>query len=469
MRTVARSSSKRNSASARASSVLPTPVGPEEQERADRPVRVRQAGPAAADGVGHRGHGLVLADDPLVQQVLEVDELVHLALHQLAHGHARPLGHHLGDVLGVDLLLQHAPAGLELVQVGRGVGDAALQLGDAPVADLGRLLQVGLPLELGAQAFQLLLERADGADGLSLGLPVLLHLGRLRLQLRQLVLERGQPLLRRAVGLLGQGHLLDLELEDAPVDDVDLGRQRVDLDAQLARSLVHEVDGLVGQEAAGEVAVGEDGRADERGVLDAHAVVHLVALLQAAEDGDGVLHRRLADVHLLEAALERRVLLDVLAVLVERGGADHAQLAAGQHRLDHVAGVHRAFGRAGTDDRVQLVDERDDLAGRVRDLLEDGLQPLLELASVLGAGQHAADVQSATRRLPFNPSGTSPAAMRPARPSTMAVLPTPGSPISTGLFFVRRDSTWMTRRISSSRPMTGSILPSRARWVRSCP
>ena len=37
----------------------------------------------------------------------------------------------------------------------------------------------------------------------------------------------------------------------------------------------------------------------------------------------------------------------------------------------------------------------------------------------------------------------------------MAVLPTPGSPIRTGLFLVRRLSTWMTRRISSSRPMTG--------------
>ena len=49
--------------------------------------------------------------------------------------------------------------------------------------------------------------------------------------------------------------------------------------------------------------------------------------------------------------------------------------------------------------------------------------------------------------------------MRWASPSTTAVLPTPGSPMSTGLFFVRRDRTWMTRRISSSRPMTGSSLP----------
>ncbi len=47
----------------------------------------------------------------------------------------------------------------------------------------------------------------------------------------------------------------------------------------------------------------------------------------------------------------------------------------------------------------------------------------------------------------------------------MAVLPTPGSPISTGLFLVRRASTCMVRRISSSRPITGSSLPSRASWV----
>jgi hypothetical protein len=65
-------------------------------------------------------------------------------------------------------------------------------------------------------------------------------------------------------------------------------------------------------------------------------------------------------------------------------------------------------------------------------------------------------------RLSLRPSGTSPSTMRRARPSTMAVLPTPGSPMSTGLFLVRRDSTWMTRRISSSRPMTGSSLPWRA-------
>ena len=54
-------------------------------------------------------------------------------------------------------------------------------------------------------------------------------------------------------------------------------------------------------------------------------------------------------------------------------------------------------------------------------------------------------------------------------PSTIAVLPTPGSPIMAGLFLVRLQRICMTRSISSSRPMTGSSLCSRASWVRSRP
>src|SRR5581483_7622154 len=51
-------------------------------------------------------------------------------------------------------------------------------------------------------------------------------------------------------------------------------------------------------------------------IADAHLVMRLVALLQAAKDRDRVRDRGLADIHGGEAALERRVLLDVLAVLV---------------------------------------------------------------------------------------------------------------------------------------------------------
>ncbi len=123
-------------------------------------------------------------------------------------------------------------------------------------------------------------------------------------------------------------------------------------------------------------------------------MVHLVALLEAAKNTDGVLDARLPDVDLLEAALERSVLLDVLAVLLERGRADQSQLTTGQHRLDHVARIHRGFaGGTGADDGVQLIDEGDDLTGRTLDLVEHGLEPLLEFAAVLRAGDHRTEVQ----------------------------------------------------------------------------
>src|ERR1039457_5800669 len=80
-----------------------------------------------------------------------------------------------------------------------------------------------------------------------------------------------------------------------------------------------------------------------------------------------------------------------------------------------------------------------------------------------------APMSSDTMRLFLSPSGTSPRMTRCASPSTIAVLPTPGSPISTGLFLVRRESTWITRRISSSRPITGASLPADASFVRSRP
>jgi hypothetical protein len=194
-------------------------------------------------------------------------------------------------------------------------------------------------------------------------------------------------------------------------------------------------------------------------------VVHLEALLQAAQDRDGVLDRGLIHQHRLEAPLERGVLLDVLAVLVERGGADAVQLAAREQRLEHVAGVHRALGLAGADDGVQLVDEQDDAAFGLLHLLQHRLEALLELAAVLGAGDQRAHVERedglVAQRL-----GHVAAHHACASPSTIAVLPTPGSPIRTGLFLVRRERMRITRRISSSRPITGSSLPRRASSTR---
>ena len=60
--------------------------------------------------------------------------------------------------------------------------------------------------------------------------------------------------------------------------------------------------------------------------------------------------------------------------------------------LQHVRGVDRALGRARPDQRVQLVQEQDHVLG-LADLLHHGLEPLLELAAVLGAGHEGAQVE----------------------------------------------------------------------------
>ena len=76
---------------------------------------------------------------------------------------------------------------------------------------------------------------------------------------------------------------------------------------------------------------------------------------------------------------------------------------------------------------------------------------------------------SETSSLFFSDSGTSPDAIFKASPSTIAVFPTPASPMRTGLFFVLRERTCISLRISSSRPMTGSSFSSRAMRVRFLP
>src|SRR5205823_4597932 len=98
-------------------------------------------------------------------------------------------------------------------------------------------------------------------------------------------------------------------------------------------------------------------------VLDLDAVVGLVAVAQTTQDLDRLLLGGRIDDDLLEAALEGTVLLDVLAVLVEGGGADALDFAAGQRGLEHVGGVDGTLGTTGTDEGVQLVDEEDRVAG----------------------------------------------------------------------------------------------------------
>ncbi len=74
-----------------------------EDERARRALGILQPGAGAADRLGDRLDGVLLADDPLVDLVLHAQQPSGLLLGQLEHRDAGPVAEHLGDLLVVDL------------------------------------------------------------------------------------------------------------------------------------------------------------------------------------------------------------------------------------------------------------------------------------------------------------------------------------------------------------------------------
>ena len=369
--------------------------GAEEQERADGTVGVGNAGAGAEYGLGHALHGLVLTDHAAVEIFVKVQQLLALALHELGDGDTRPLGDDGGYLVLGHGVVDHG-VGLALLAALLGLLELALKVGQdgvfEPCRSLVLIAQLGV-FDVGMGLLDLGLESLDLVDAVLLALPAGLHLVEGLLLVGKLLAQSLETVAAELIVLAAQSHFLYFKLHDLAADVVQLSGHGVYLRADEGARLVHEVDGLVGEETVGYIPVGERRGGDESAVVDAHAVVDLVALLESAEDGYRVLNGRLVDGHGLETALERGVLFDVLAVLVERGRADTVQLAPCKHRLEEVTGVHAALGLARADDGVQLVDEEDYPALAAADLLKDGLETLLKLAAVLSARDERAHIE----------------------------------------------------------------------------
>ena len=302
-----------------------------EDERPARPLRILQSGPRTPDRPGQRAYGVVLADVALAQLVLHPQQSGRLLLGQLEDRDARRGGQHLGDDLFVDL--SHH------VQV------------------------AGLPLRL-----------AFGPGGE---------------QLLLVVAQPGRPL---EVLSVDGGFLLQTDRGHLLVELPQVRWCRHPADPQPGAGLVDQVDGLVRQEAVGDVAVGHLRRGDQRLVGDGHPVVSLIAIPQPTQDVDGVGDGRLGHLNRLETTFQRGVLFDVLAVLVEGGRANGLQFAAGQHRLENAGGIDRALGGSRAHQSVDLIDKQHDVAAGL-DLLEHLLESLFEVTAIAATGHQGTEVQ----------------------------------------------------------------------------
>ena len=189
------------------------------------------------------------------------------------------------------------------------------------------------------------------------------------------------------------GLALDFELAQAARDFVEFLGLRVALHAEFGSSLVHEVDGLVGQETLVDVAMREIDGGNDGIVLNTHVVVVLIFLFQAAENGNGVFGRRLVHRDRLEAALECLVFFEILLIFLQSGGPDAAQFAACQRRLEDIGGVHSALALARPDERVDFVDEENDAALGLRHFVDDAFEAFLKFSLVLRASHERAHVE----------------------------------------------------------------------------
>ena len=142
-----------------------------------------------------------------------------------------------------------------------------------------------------------------------------------------------------------------------------------------------------------DVLGGELGSGRESGCGIFDSVMLFKPGLQPAKDLHGLLHRRLVDIDFLEPARERVIFFEDAAVFGVRRCANALQLPRRQSGLKQVRRIESpARCGARTNERVNLVDKQH----RVRiglELLEDGLEALLKIPPIFGAGQKRPHVQ----------------------------------------------------------------------------
>ena len=128
-------------------------------------------------------------------------------------------------------------------------------------------------------------------------------------------------------------------------------------------------------------------------VRNLYAMEYLIALLQPTQDRDGILNRRLIYLHRLEPSLQGGVLLNILPVLIQRRRTDTVQLAAGQHRLQHVAGIHRTVRLTCTDDQMKLINKQNDFAFALAHFLQNSLETFLKFTAILRTSHQSSHIQ----------------------------------------------------------------------------
>ena len=206
------------------------------------------------------------------------------------------------------------------------------------VVDEVKILLLSLPL--GSQSSILFLQVGNfffGLLGAVLALLVLLHL---------------------------ESFAFNLQLHQAALDAVKHAGHAVVLNPETASSFINQVDRLVWQESVGDVTRTHLCGGYQGTVLNATTVVRFVFTFDSSQNCNGVKDAWLSHIDGLKAPLKCRVLLNVRSIFIKRGGANSAQLAATERRLEQLPRARAARIGASADDGVDLINEQNDSSVR---------------------------------------------------------------------------------------------------------
>mmetsp|Transcript_9273 Transcript_9273/g.18422 ORF Transcript_9273/g.18422 Transcript_9273/m.18422 type:complete len:435 (-) Transcript_9273:265-1569(-) len=149
-------------------------------------------------------------------------------------------------------------------------------------------------------------------------------------------------------------------------------------------SLIHQINSLIWQETVRNVLRGVLGCSHEGFISVTELVVGLITLSESQHDLEGLIHCWFWNNNWLETTLKSRILLNMLAILIQCGGSNALQLTSGQSWLENIGGINSSFSGSRSNESVNLINHKNNII-ILLDLIHQFLQSFLKLSSVLGS------------------------------------------------------------------------------------
>src|SRR5580698_7691120 len=123
-------------------------------------------------------------------------------------------------------------------------------------------------------------------------------------------------------------------------------------------------------------------------------MISLVAGPDSAKNHQHGFVARLFDNDQIKATGKRTILLYFFTIFVISCRANATQFTACERRFQDVGGIHATFVAACPNQRMQLVEEQNDLALACPALIDNALDPLFEFPAILSPCHHGGKVKS---------------------------------------------------------------------------